>query len=85
MKIFLLAPNYCWHTQDLLKLTEYSKNLNYVFVSDTPIFFSREFYKKYFKFSNLSYEFCQRIWRLSLCIPWSLYLKIRLFGQKPIH
>ena len=57
MKVFLLAPNYCWHTQDLLKLTEFSKDLDYVFVSDTPLFFSREFYKKYFKFSNLSYEF----------------------------
>ena len=60
MKIFLLAPNYCWHTQDLLKLTNYSKRLDYIFVADTPIFISRGFYKKYFNFLNVSYEFIQR-------------------------
>jgi len=85
MKIFLLAPNYCWHTQDLLKLTKYSKRLDYIFVADTPIFISRGFYKKYFNFLNVSYEFIQRIWRLIFCLPWGIYLKIRLSGQIPIH
>ena len=85
MKIFLLAPNYCWHTEDLLKLSKYSKRLNYIFVSDTPIFFSRRFYKKYFNFLNVSYEFWQRLWRLIFCIPWSLYLKTKLSGQRLVH
>ena len=85
MKIFLLAPNYCWHTQDLLKLTKYSKRLDYIFVADTPIFISREFYEKYFNLLNVSYEFMQRIWRLIFCIPWGIYLKIKLSGQRLVH
>ena len=64
MKIFLLAPNYCWHTEDLLKLTKYSKRLNYIFVADTPIFLSRRFYEKYFNLLNISYEFWQRFGEL---------------------
>ena len=82
MKIFLLAPNYCWHTEDLLKLSKYSKKLNYIFVSDTPIFFSRRFYEKYFNFINVSYEFWQRLWRLIFCMPWALYLKNKTFWAK---
>ena len=85
MKIFLLAPNYCWHTEDLLKLSKYSKRLNYIFVSDTPIFFSRRFYEKYSNLLNVSYEFWQRLWRLIFCIPWALYLKIKLSGQRLVH
>ena len=85
MKIFLLAPNYCWHTQDLLKLTKYSKRLDYIFVADTPIFISRGFYEKYFNLLNVSYEFMQRIWRLIFCIPWGIYLKIKLSGQRLVH
>ena len=48
MKVNLLAPNYCWHTEDLKKLEKYSNNLNYYFISDTPPFFSRKFYAKVF-------------------------------------
>ena len=56
MKVFLLAPNYCWHTNDLIELSKYSDDLNYNFVADTPIFISRNYYKKYFKFFNITYE-----------------------------
>ena len=85
MKIFLLAPNFCWHTEDLLKLKKYSKRLDYIFVSDTPIFLSRRVYKKYFHLLNVSYEFWQRLWRIIFCIPWGLYLKIKLSGQRLVH
>ena len=85
MKVYLLAPNYCWHADDFLKLSSYNKNLKYKFISDTPPFISRNFYKKYFYFLNISYEFFQRLWRLLLCIPWSFYLKIRLNDNTPIH
>ena len=85
MKIFLLAPNYCWHTEDLLKLTKYSKRLNYIFVADTPIFLSRRIYERYFKSLNVSYEFWQRLWRIIFCIPWGFFLKKKLSGQRLVH
>ena len=85
MKVFLLAPNYCWHTNDLIELSKYSDDLNYDFVADTPIFISRNFYKKYFKFFNITYESVQRVWRLLFCIPWCIYLKIKLSGKELIH
>ena len=85
MKVYLLAPNYCWHTSDLLYLSCYENKLEYIFIPDTPPFISRNFYKKYFFFLNISYEFFQRLWRLLLCLPWSLYLKIRLHENIPVH
>lgn len=85
MKVNLLAPNYCWHTEDLKKLEMFSNNLNYYFVSDTPPFFSRKFYAKLFPKKFFSYEFIQRLWRLILCLPWSFYVKIKLINDEPVH
>ena len=85
MNIFLLAPNYCWHTKDLISLSHFSKEFTYKFLPDTPPFLSRNFFKKYFNNLNFSYEFFQRIWRLFFCIPWSIYLKIRLLNNDLIH
>ncbi len=85
MKIYLLAPNYCWHTSDLLELNSYNKKLQYIFVADTPPFISREIFKRYLGLLHISYEFFQRIWRIFLFIPWGIYLSIKLRGKKPIH
>ena len=85
MNIYLLAPNYCWHTKDLIKLSYFSKDFTYKFIADTPPFLSRKFFKRNFDNLNFSYEFIQRIWRLVFCIPWSFYLKIRLLNNDLIH
>ena len=85
MKIYLLAPNYCWHTRDLIDLKNFSNELNYFFLADTPPFLSRRVFKKYFSNINLSYEFVQRIWRIGFCIPWSLYLRFRLSNNNLLH
>ena len=45
MKIYLLAPNYCWHTKDLVKLSAYNNKLQYVFVADTPHLYQEQFLK----------------------------------------
>ena len=85
MKVYLLAPNYCWHTEDLINLGNFSNKLKYCFISDTPPFFSRKFYKKTFLNNFFSYEFVQRLWRLILCLPWSVYVKLKLFDNIPVH
>ena len=85
MKIFLLAPNYCWHTEDLLNLEKYTNKFKYKFLADTPPFLSRKLFKKFFSKLNLSYEFMQRVWRLIFCIPWSIYLRINLMNKNLIH
>lgn len=85
MRIYLLAPNYCWHTEDLKELDSFSDELNYSFISDTPPFLSREFYKKTFLNNIFSYEFIQRLWRLILCLPWSIYIRIKLLNNEPVH
>ena len=85
MKIYLLAPNYCWHTSDLIKLNTYNKKLEYIFIADTPPFISRKIFKRYFSFMFFPYEFFQRFWRIFLLIPWSIYLRIKLSNKTPIH
>ena len=85
MKIYLLAPNYCWHTSDLLELCSYNKDLKYIFIADTPPFISRVLFNRFFSFLNIPYEFFQRLWRLFLFIPWSFYLRKRLINNNPIH
>ena len=75
MKIYLLAPNYCWHTYDLLQLCSFNKDLKYIFIADTPPFISRILFNRFFSFLNIPYEFFQRLWRLFLFIPWSFYFK----------
>ena len=84
MKIYLLAPNYCWHTRDLIELSKYSSELNFIFLADTPPFFSRKFFKEKLFFLNLSYEFFQRIWRLIFCIPWSIYIRYKVFQNNDL-
>lgn len=78
MKIYLLAPNYCWHTQDLIELSNFSSELNFIFLADTPPFVSRNFFKNKLSCLNFSYEFFQRIWRLTFCLPWSIYIRIKV-------
>ena len=85
MRIYLLAPRFCWHTEDLKKLGTFSRKLNYYFISDTPPFLSRKIYKKVFPKNFFSYEFSQRLWRLLFCIPWSVYVKLRLLNDDPVH
>ena len=85
MKVYLLAPNYCWHTSDLIELNSYNKKLQYIFVADTPPFISRNFFKRYFGFLRISYEFFQRSWRVFLFIPWCIYIRMKLRDKTPIH
>ena len=85
MEIYLLAPNYCWHTEDLINLENYSNKFKYKFLADTPPFLSRKLFKKFFPKSNISYEFIQRIWRLIFCIPWSFYLRINLMNNNNLY
>ena len=85
MEIYLLAPNYCWHTKDLIALSFYSEDFDYIFIADTAPFLSRKVFKKCFSKVNLSYEFVQRIWRIIFCIPWAIYIRIRLSNSKFVH
>ena len=85
MEIYLLAPNYCWHTEDLMELSLFSEEFNYIFMADTAPFLSRKVFKKYFTKLNLSYEFVQRIWRIIFSIPWGIYIRIRLSNSKFVH
>ena len=84
MKIYLLAPNYCWHTEDLIQLSNLSSELNFVFLPDTPPFLSRKFFKEKLFFLNLSYEFLQRIWRLIFCLPWCIYIRSKVFKNNDL-
>ncbi len=84
MKIYLLGPNFCWHTKDLIELSNFCSELNFIFLADTPPFLTREFFKKKFYFLNLSYEFFQRIWRLTFCIPWSIYIRSKVYKNNDL-
>ena len=61
MKIYLLAPNYCWHTSDLLELCSFNKDLKYIFIADTPPFISRVLFNRFFSFLNIPYEFFSKV------------------------
>lgn len=87
INVFIVAPRFCWHTSDLLKLQNYNA-FTYFLVYDTPPFISRAFYNKFFTLisSIISYESLQRIWRLITLVPWVFYLSFTLRRHSyPIH
>ena len=84
MKIYLLAPNYCWHTKNLIELSNFASELNFIFLADTAPFVSRNFFKNKLSYLNFSYEFFQRIWRLTFCLPWAIYIRIKVLKNNDL-
>jgi len=86
MKVNLVCPRFCWHSDDLLALQRY-RYFDYVLIYDTPPFISRQSFSV---ISNIlwfvSFEYFQRLWRLLCFIPWTIIVSIRLRSNNyPIH
>lgn len=86
LRVIMLAPRECWHTEDLLSLQEYSR-YEYKLIYDTPPFFTRAFYRKLPWRNVFPYERLQRIYRILALPIYSLYIFLRLivWRQHPIH